>query len=149
MLLTREFFKIFIDKPIAQAKEATRVLICLSCESREEVDGIVAKAIAAGGRAPRPPQDHGFMYSHAFEDLDGHVWDSCGCRRGRDGTPGSYGLTGPITRQGTTRWPRWIAGPSADAARPHRDIIRFTCFMESCNFPCVNTQSFRLPSIES
>lgn len=75
MLLTREFFKTFIDKPIAQAKEATGVLICLSCESREEVDGIVAKAVAAGGRVPRPPQDHGFMYSHAFEDLDGHVWE--------------------------------------------------------------------------
>ncbi|WBS04732.1 VOC family protein [Pseudoduganella sp. SL102] len=75
MLLTHAFFKTFIDKPIAQAKEATGVLICLSCESREEVDGIVAKAIAAGGRAPRAPQDHGFMYSHAFEDLDGHVWE--------------------------------------------------------------------------
>lgn len=75
MLLTNAFFKTFIDKPIAQAKEATGVLICLSCESREEVDGIVAKAIAAGGRAPRPPQDHGFMYSHAFEDLDGHIWE--------------------------------------------------------------------------
>ncbi|QBE65799.1 VOC family protein [Pseudoduganella lutea] len=75
MLLTRDFFKTFIDKPLAQAKEATGVLICLSCESREEVDGIVAKALAAGGRAPREPQDHGFMYSHAFEDLDGHVWE--------------------------------------------------------------------------
>jgi hypothetical protein len=50
MLLTEPFFKTFIDKPIVQAKEATEVLVCLSCESREEVDGLVAKAIAAGGR---------------------------------------------------------------------------------------------------
>ena len=75
MLLTEPFFKTFIDKPIVQAKEATEVLVCLSCESREEVDDLVAKAIAAGGRAPRPPQDHGFMYGHAFEDLDGHIWE--------------------------------------------------------------------------
>lgn len=75
MLLTRAYFKTFIDKPVAQAKEATGVLICLSCESRDEVDALVAKAIAAGGRAPRPPQDHGFMYGHAFEDLDGHLWE--------------------------------------------------------------------------
>jgi predicted lactoylglutathione lyase len=75
MLLTEAFFKTFIDKPIVQAKEATEVLVCLSCESREEVDGLVARAIAAGGRAPRAPQDHGFMYAHAFEDLDGHIWE--------------------------------------------------------------------------
>ena len=75
MLLTEPFFKTFVDKPIVQAKEATEVLVCLSCESREEVDSLVAKAVAAGGRAPRPPQDHGFMYGHGFEDLDGHIWE--------------------------------------------------------------------------
>jgi predicted lactoylglutathione lyase len=75
MLLTEPFFKTFIDKPIVQAKEATEVLVCLSCESREEVDGLVAKAIAAGGHTPRAAQDHGFMYAHAFEDLDGHIWE--------------------------------------------------------------------------
>ncbi|MFL6707492.1 MAG: VOC family protein [Massilia sp.] len=75
MLLTEPFFKTFVDKPIVQAKEATEVLVCLSCESREEVDSLVAKAVAAGGSAPRTPQDHGFMYAHGFEDLDGHVWE--------------------------------------------------------------------------
>jgi predicted lactoylglutathione lyase len=75
MLLTEPFFKTFIDKPIVQAREATEVLVCLSCESREEVDSLVAKAIAGGGRTPRAPQDHGFMYAHAFEDLDGHIWE--------------------------------------------------------------------------
>ena len=75
MLLTEPFFKTFVDKPIVQAKEATEVLVCLSCESREEVDALVAKAVAAGGRAPRTAQDHGFMYAHGFEDIDGHVWE--------------------------------------------------------------------------
>jgi predicted lactoylglutathione lyase len=75
MLLTEAFFATFIDKPIVQAKEATEVLVCLSCDSREEVDDLVAKAVAAGGRTPRPAQDHGFMYAQAFEDLDGHIWE--------------------------------------------------------------------------
>ena len=75
MLLTEKFFKTFIDKPIVNAHETTEVLNCLSCESREEVDNLVAKALAAGGKAPRAPQDHGFMYAHGFEDLDGHIWE--------------------------------------------------------------------------
>ena len=75
MLLTREFFQTFTAKPVVDAKAATEVLVCLSCESRAEVDGLVAKALAAGGSAPRAPQDHGFMYGHGFEDLDGHVWE--------------------------------------------------------------------------
>ncbi|MGZ8288705.1 MAG: VOC family protein [Telluria sp.] len=75
MLLTEDFFKTFTNKKIANAREVTEVLTCLSCESREEVDGLVAKALAAGGKAPRAAQDHGFMYAHGFEDLDGHIWE--------------------------------------------------------------------------
>lgn len=75
MLLTEEFAKGFTSKPLVDAKAATEVLICLSCESREEVDGLVAKARAAGASVPRAPQDHGFMYAHGFEDLDGHIWE--------------------------------------------------------------------------
>lgn len=75
MLLTEDFFRTFTAKPIVRAQDATEVLLCLSCESREEVDSLVAKAVAAGGRAPRPAQDHGFMYGHGFEDLDGHIWE--------------------------------------------------------------------------
>jgi predicted lactoylglutathione lyase len=74
-LLTEPFFKGFTKKPSADAKQSTEVLICLSCESRAQVDELVARAIAAGGSAPNPKQDHGFMYSHGFEDLDGHVWE--------------------------------------------------------------------------
>ena len=75
MLLVERFFQGFTSKPVANARETTEVLTCLSCESREEVDALVAKALAAGGRAPNPQQDHGFMYGHGFEDLDGHVWE--------------------------------------------------------------------------
>lgn len=75
MLLVKEFFKGFTGKPLVDPREATEVLLCLSCDSRAEVDAIVAKAVAAGGTAPRAPQDHGFMYGHGFEDLDGHIWE--------------------------------------------------------------------------
>jgi hypothetical protein len=75
MLLTEQFFQTFTKKPIADAHKSTEVLVCLGCDSRAEVDALVAKAIAAGGHAPKPPQDMGFMYGHGFEDLDGHVWE--------------------------------------------------------------------------
>lgn len=75
MLLVEDFFKTFIDKPIVDAKKSTEVLVCISCSSRAEVDELVVKARAAGGAIPRQPQDYGFMYSHGFEDLDGHIWE--------------------------------------------------------------------------
>ena len=65
----------FADAIGADAKKSTEVLICLSCESRAEVDELVAKAVKAGGSTPSDKQDHGFMYSHSFEDLDGHIWE--------------------------------------------------------------------------
>ena len=75
MLMTETFFKSLINKPVVQAKEANEVIICLMCESREEVDSLIAKAVTAGGRTPHPPEDHGFMYDQGFEDLDGHLWN--------------------------------------------------------------------------
>ena len=75
MLLVEPFFQTFTKKPIADATKTTEVLVCLSCESRAEVDEMVCKAVAAGGTAPNAPQDHGFMYGHGFQDLDGHIWE--------------------------------------------------------------------------
>lgn len=75
MLLVESFFQTFTKKPIADATKMTEVLVCLSCDSRAQVDDLVAKAIRAGGKAPNAPQDHGFMYGHGFEDLDGHIWE--------------------------------------------------------------------------
>lgn len=75
MLLVESFFKTFTPKPVADAKKTTEVLVCLSAESRAEVEEIVSKAVAAGARTPMPAQDHGFMFQHGFEDLDGHQWE--------------------------------------------------------------------------
>ncbi|WP_295984756.1 VOC family protein [uncultured Variovorax sp.] len=75
MLLVEEFFKTFTTKSIADTAKSTEVLLCLSCESRAEVDELVAKAKAAGGTTPSEPKDYGFMYGHGFQDLDGHLWE--------------------------------------------------------------------------
>ncbi len=75
MLLTRDYFKTFVNKPLCDPRQSTEVLVCLSCESRAEVDDLVSRAVAAGGSVPREPQDYGFMYGHAFEDPDGHIWE--------------------------------------------------------------------------
>jgi predicted lactoylglutathione lyase len=75
MLLVESFFKTFIDKPVCDATRSAEVLVCLSCDSRAEVDRLVAKAVAAGGTAPREPKDYGFMYQHGFQDPDAHIWE--------------------------------------------------------------------------
>ncbi|MDX3907827.1 MAG: VOC family protein [Pigmentiphaga sp.] len=75
MLIGTERFRDFTNKEISDATLSTEVLVALTCESRGEVDELVSKAVAAGGKAPRAPQDYGFMYSHGFDDPDGHIWE--------------------------------------------------------------------------
>ena len=75
MLLVEKFFKTFIKKEICDAKKSTEVLLAISSESRKKVDEMIINAIKAGGREPREPQDHGWMYARAFEDIDGHIWE--------------------------------------------------------------------------
>lgn len=76
MLLTEAKFKEFTPNPICDATKSTEVLVCLSSESREEVDKMISKAVAAGGTTYNEPKDYGFMYGHGFQDLDGHIWET-------------------------------------------------------------------------
>jgi predicted lactoylglutathione lyase len=75
MLLTENKFKTFTPKQICDATKSTEVLVCLSSSSRHEVNDMVRKAVAAGATTYKEPQDHGFMYGHGFQDLDGHIWE--------------------------------------------------------------------------
>ncbi|MFL9838783.1 VOC family protein [Flavobacterium sp. ST-75] len=75
MLLTEKYFSTFITKPIADAKKATEVITALSVSSRDEVESIIEKAFAAGGKQYKDPIDYGWMYNRNFEDLDGHQWE--------------------------------------------------------------------------
>jgi predicted lactoylglutathione lyase len=75
MLLIESRFQEFTKKPVSDAKTSTEVLICLDAESRDAVDTMVKNAVDAGGRIYADPMDHGWMYGHSFEDLDGHQWE--------------------------------------------------------------------------
>ena len=75
MLLVESFFKTFTSKALCDATKQTEVIVCLSVDSHKKVDDMVGAAVAAGGTTPRKSQDHGFMYQHAFQDLDGHLWE--------------------------------------------------------------------------
>lgn len=74
MLVEREKFSTFIEKPIAD-KSTVEMLISLSCESSDKVRELSEKAFSLGARQINDAEDHGFMYSWGFEDLDGHIWD--------------------------------------------------------------------------
>lgn len=75
MLITEKLFRKFTKKPISDASKATEIITCISVNSRQEVNEMVEAAIAAGGVEYSEPQDHGWMFYRAFEDLDHHQWE--------------------------------------------------------------------------
>ena len=75
MLLVEGFFKTFTSKDIVDSTGSTEAIMAFSVDSREGVDDMYRKAIDAGGKESQPLQDYGFMYSHSFQDLDGHLWE--------------------------------------------------------------------------
>jgi uncharacterized protein len=75
MLLAAERFRDLINGRISDAASATEVINCLSADSRQQVDELVARAISAGGKPWKPTVEEGPMYGGSFQDLDGHVWE--------------------------------------------------------------------------
>jgi predicted lactoylglutathione lyase len=75
MLAVEPFFKRFIEpQEIADTSKSREVLVGLSAESREQVDDLAARALAAGAEGLGEPEDDGFMYMRGFRDLDRHQW---------------------------------------------------------------------------
>lgn len=74
MLVEHAKFKGFVKKTIA-SKDVIEAILSLSCESPEAVKELAEKAFALGGKQVNEMEDHGFMLSWGFEDLDGHLWD--------------------------------------------------------------------------
>ncbi|GAA0660519.1 VOC family protein [Sphingomonas insulae] len=74
MLLSHPFYATFTNKQIIDARQQSGMLLALSFDDRAAVDAFTQAALAAGGRELHDPEDHGFMYSRAFEDPDGHGW---------------------------------------------------------------------------
>jgi predicted lactoylglutathione lyase len=76
MILTHDKFRQFTPRPIADARAASEVLICLNADSREQVDAFIERGVAAGGTAdPSAKQDYGVMYGRSVTDPDGHIWE--------------------------------------------------------------------------
>ena len=74
MLASEAVARTLCAKPPADPRTSRIALLCLFCDSRDEVDAMAGKALALGATLPEPVEDHGFMYQHGFEDLDGHMW---------------------------------------------------------------------------
>lgn len=72
MLLVEDFFSTFTGQPVPATREA---VIALSARSRREVDDLVERALAAGGRPAQDRVVDGPMYGWSFLDPDGHQWE--------------------------------------------------------------------------
>ena len=76
MLLTHQHYSQFTTRQIGDAKRDSQMLIALTTDSKDEVNAVIEKGVAAGGRAdPNPVQDLGFMFNRHIEDPDGNVWE--------------------------------------------------------------------------
>lgn len=75
MLIVPDYFVTFTKKSLIDAHASVEVINALSAESKDEVDTLMNQILAAGGKEPREVQDLGWMYSRAFDDLDGHQWE--------------------------------------------------------------------------
>jgi len=75
MLLAEKFFASFTTKDVADPAASTGAILTVSADSRADVDALVDRAIALGGRVAQQPSDQGYMYGRSFYDLDGHAWE--------------------------------------------------------------------------
>lgn len=75
MLLTEDFYKSFTQKELVDTATHNEVIVAVSADSRQEVDDLVHKALAAGGTPSGAPIDDGPMYGWSFQDIDGHLWE--------------------------------------------------------------------------
>jgi uncharacterized protein len=95
MLHAHSRFKEFMrkDTPIVDAHTSTEALLSIAVESREEVDSILAKAVAGGGKSdPYVLANYGGdcgMYTRSFADLDGHIWEAVTMSGGGPGCQGA------------------------------------------------------------
>jgi uncharacterized protein len=75
MLIAQDRFADFTSKPIADARSSTEAILCVSADSRDEVDAFADAALGVGASTAGEPMDHGFMYGRSFHDPDGHLWE--------------------------------------------------------------------------
>src|SRR5690349_8331355 len=74
MLVAEPSFTSFTQREVADTSNSSEVIVGLSAESRQQVDDLADKAVAAGAEALGAAFDDGVMYMRGFRDLDGHQW---------------------------------------------------------------------------
>jgi predicted lactoylglutathione lyase len=74
MLGSHETFAQVSHLPMGNASTHALALFSFSVPTRGEVDTVAETALAEGGTEADGPEDHGFMYTRSFFDLDGHGW---------------------------------------------------------------------------
>lgn len=74
MLGSHEAFAQISHLPMGDPATHALALFSFSVPTRDEVDAVAEAALAGGGREADGPEDHGFMYTRSFFDLDGHGW---------------------------------------------------------------------------
>lgn len=70
-----KFTQFTANRAIADMSTSIEALFALNVDSRDDVDALLGRALAAGATEFRDPEDHGFMYGRSYADLDGHVWE--------------------------------------------------------------------------
>jgi len=75
MLLVEDFFQGFTKKDLTDARSSTEAIFAITADTREGVDDLADRAVAAGAGPSNAPMDEGGMYVRSFQDLDGHLWE--------------------------------------------------------------------------
>ena len=76
MLVREAMFAGFSKNNLTDTSQSSEILISYDAETREEVDAIAKKVVAAGGiMFADPGENQGWMYGCGFSDLDGHRWN--------------------------------------------------------------------------
>lgn len=81
MLLTKDFYTTFAERPIADTGAFSAATYALALPDRQDVDDLTEAAIKAGGteetaKSERREQEAEVgMYGRTFLDLDGHQWE--------------------------------------------------------------------------
>lgn len=81
MLLTKDFYRTFTERPIGDSANHSNALYALSLGSREAVDQLTEAAVKAGGteetgpEARRGQEAEAGMHGRTFADPDGHQWE--------------------------------------------------------------------------
>ncbi|MFF2344776.1 VOC family protein [Pseudarthrobacter sp. NPDC058119] len=73
MLLVREFFQTFSERPIGDPSATVSATTAIFLDSRDAVDATVTSGLAAGGTEAQPASDYGFMYQRQLTDPDGNI----------------------------------------------------------------------------